>query len=73
MGLRLSAGGAQECFWPWTAKDQVQDPSRLPGPEWVGETLGAFPLNPLILEGASPLASLLPLPMPQDPHSQRGL
>ena len=45
MGLRLNtAGGAQVCLWPWRAEDQVQDPRRLTGPEWVRETLGTFPL-----------------------------
>ena len=44
VGIRLSkAGGAQERFWPRRAEEQAQDPSRLSGPEWAGETLGAFP------------------------------
>ena len=44
VGLRLNtAGGFQECLRPWRAEDQVQDPRRLPGPEGVWETLGAFP------------------------------
>ena len=54
-------------------KDQVQDPSRLPGPEWAGETPSA---PPLILEGPSPTASpLLPHPhlppRPQGPRQPR--
>lgn len=49
---------AQKCLWPWRADYQVWDPSRLPAPEWAGETLGAFP-HPSIPEGPSPLSSLL--------------
>lgn len=36
-GIRLS-----RMEGPWSADDQAQDPSWLPGPEWVGETLGVF-------------------------------
>ena len=75
-GLRINtAGGAQECLWPWRAEDQVQDPSWLPGQEWAGEVLDAFPSNPPILEGPSPLASLLlptPCPMPLGPTQPEG-
>ena len=47
VGLRLNtSGGAQECLWPWRAEDQVQDLSRLTGPEWEGEMPS---LPPLIL------------------------
>ena len=44
MGLSLNtAGGAQECLWPWRVEDQVQDLSRFTVPEWAGEMLGTFP------------------------------
>ena len=72
VGLRLNAaGGAQECLRPWRAEGQVWDPSRLSGPEWAGEMLGAFspPTNPLILEGPYPLASLLPPPPSYAPRT----
>ena len=63
--LRLNAaGGAQVCLCSWRSEDQVQDPSRLTGPEWVGEMLGVFPPDPPIPERPSPLASLHLLSFP---------
>ena len=42
--VRLTvARGAQECLGPQRAEDQVQDPGRLPGHQWVGEILGMSP------------------------------
>ena len=45
MECRLNAaGGARKCLWPWRAEDQVQDPSRLPGPKCVGGNARCVPL-----------------------------
>ena len=65
----------QEGPQPWRAEEQVQDPSRLTGPEWVGETLGTSsqssdPTGPLPI-GLSPPPPSFP-PMPQDPQGWRG-
>ena len=69
--------GSRQQEGPRRAEDQVQDLSRLTGPEWAGKTLGLFPSDPLIPEGPSLLASLLLLPpslppMPVEPTWPEG-
>ena len=69
LGLRLNtAGEPPECLRPWRSEDQVQDPSWLTGPEWVGEMLGTFPPSfsprgplPTGLSSSSPCLPPMPL------------
>ena len=60
VGLMLNtAGGAQECLWPWRVEDQVWDPSRLPGPKWAGGNARRVPPDHPILEDPYLLAPFL--------------
>lgn len=54
---------------PWRVGDLAWKPSRLPGAEWVGETLGTFTPDPLSPWGS--LQTWEPSPLPATPQERQ--